>query len=368
MVTQDLVNDVWEGEYWQKVRSNMLNDIPVRACQGCYDIDNANGLSDRYQFKDKYHDTDVKFSIEHGNQIKFPNAVDIRFSNLCNLKCRMCNTGNSTQLQKEIIDNPLLEQYGTLFVSSKKSLPLSKYNFQTLLNNIDNIDFVKLAGGEPSIMPEVDLFLQAFIDKGRHIGSNAVNIQITTNCTNQNVKFKELISQFKEVNITASFEGIFLVNDYIRFPSHFSTLEQNLISYVKQFECLTNSTIQAYNLPYLKEFTDWIGFINKTYGSFESSFSLILEPDWVCCNRLSKPFRDYYLDMYLNDIDFEVEWLVKSNLKNDLIRLRNDTFEPSNYDLALHTKLFDTARQHHIKDYLPEVYEDIKETYDDIQF
>ena len=40
--------------------------------------------------------------------------------------------------------------------------------------------------------------------------------------------------------------------------------------------------------------------------------------------------------------------------------------EPLNYEFSLHTKVFDTVRKHHIKNYLPEVYEDIKETYDAI--
>jgi hypothetical protein len=240
---------------------------------------------------------------------------------------------------------------------------MSENNFKKILDNINSIDYIKVAGGEPSIMPEVESFLQAFIDNNRHTGDNAVNLLITTNCTNQNIKFKKLIEQFSNVTLTVSFEGIGLVNNYIRSPSNFDILEQNLISYLKKHTCILNATIQAYNLPYLIEFVNWLKYINENFGQLDAFFMLLDQPDELACNNLSKSFRNYYVDMYLKNINFDVQWLADSNLKLSLELLKADQSKISNYKFVQRTKAFDHVRNQHVKDYLPEVFEDIQETY-----
>jgi len=347
--------DYWQGEYLTEVRNDMLNNVPRKECEPCYAIERAGGKSFRNAFDVRHNYIDLQ-----GKELFFPNDLDIRFSKLCNLKCRMCSEALSSQLEKEIDNNySLLKQYKDPAVQST----MSENNFKKILDNIGSIDYIKVAGGEPSIMPEVESFLQAFIDNNRHTGDNAVNLLITTNCTNQNIKFKKLIEQFSNVTLTVSFEGIGLVNNYIRSPSNFDILEQNLISYLKKHTCILNATIQAYNLPYLIEFVNWLKYINENFGQLDAYFVLLDHPSELACNNLSKPFRHYYVDMYLENIDFDAKWLADSNLKSSLELLKADQSKISNYKFVQRTKAFDHVRNQHVKDYLPEVFEDIQETY-----
>ena len=347
--------DYWQGEYLTEVRNDMLNNVPRNECEPCYAIERAGGKSFRNAFDIRHNHIDLQ-----GKELFFPNDLDIRFSKLYNLKCRMCNEALSSQLEKEIANNySLLKQYKDPVVQST----MLENNFKKILDNINSIDYIKVAGGEPSIMPEVESFLQAFIDNNRHTGDNAVNLLITTNCTNQNTKFEKLINQFSNVTLTVSFEGIGLVNNYIRSPSNFDILEQTLISYLTKHECILNATIQAYNLPYLIEFVNWLKYINENFGQLDAFFMLLDQPDELACYNLSKSLRNYYVDMYLENIDFDASWLTDSNLKSSLELLKKDQSEISNYRFVHRTKAFDHVRNQHIKDYLPEVFEDIRETY-----
>jgi len=350
--------DYWDGKYMNAVRRDMLNNVPRDECRRCYAMEKAKGTSARIIFKER-----------HGNAIlkrkhDFPIDLDIRFSNLCNLKCRMCHDGLSSQIEKEITANKnLLGEYSSRLSTTTF---MSRENFNEIIDNIKNINYIKVAGGEPTIMPEVEEFLQQFINNNRHIGNNAVHLLITTNCTNQNEKFKSLINQFDNVVFTVSFDGVGKVNEYIRFPSNFNAVENNLKDYLQKHLCQLNFTIQAYNLPYIQQVTQWLNNINEKHGRLDAQFSLLDQPSNLACNNLSKNFRDYYVDTYLKTINFLSPWIVNSNLKESLQILKNDSTEISNYDFAKRTKAFDIVRNQHIKDYLPEVYTDVKNTYDSI--
>jgi len=54
---------------------------------------------------------------------------------------------------------------------------------------------------------------------------------------------------------------------------------------------------------------------------------------------------------------------VQRSIKLVLELLKKDQSEISNYRFVHRTKAFDHVRNQHIKDYLPEVFEDIQETY-----
>ena len=58
---------------------------------------------------------------------------------------------------------------------------------------------------------------------------------------------------------------------------------------------------------------------------------------------------------------------VKLKVLPVLERMYEDKEEYSPQHIALHTKIIDTVRKQHIKDYVPEVWDFIKEEYDAIQ-
>ena len=91
--------DMMNSEEYKKMRNAMLNDEPYEACSRCYDLED-NGTWTLRQSQNMVRGKDTIDLIESTNadgsidefKLKY---MDIRFSNLCNFKCRSCGPGCS---------------------------------------------------------------------------------------------------------------------------------------------------------------------------------------------------------------------------------------------------------------------------------
>ena len=90
--TQTL-KEIWHGEPMQRLRDDMLNEREHPACTRCYEQE-ASGFFSGRRSANKHHGHHIK-KLEH-NPFELT-YWDIRFSNLCNLKCRSCGHIFSSQ-------------------------------------------------------------------------------------------------------------------------------------------------------------------------------------------------------------------------------------------------------------------------------
>ena len=195
---------------FQRIRSDMLAGRPVRECQNCYRVE-ANG-GESYRQRDSAEWL-AKSNITALAQVQ-PAAkyYDIRNDNTCNLSCRMCHPGASSQLVKEY------QRIGWTVVDTSRQVKLSE------VIDYNTVEKVIVAGGEPTIMPEFQTFLTRALEHGR----NDIELMVITNATNVNPRVFELLSQFTNVQFTVSIDGHDQVNRYIRWPSDWATLTQNI--------------------------------------------------------------------------------------------------------------------------------------------
>jgi len=99
--SNESILEMMNSEEYKKMRLNMLNDEPVEACQRCYDLEKLGTWTMRQShnrrrgldFVDTVEDTNDDGSL---NEFKLK-YMDIRFSNLCNMKCRSCGPSCSSQ-------------------------------------------------------------------------------------------------------------------------------------------------------------------------------------------------------------------------------------------------------------------------------
>jgi len=166
--------------------------------------------------------------------------LDLSLSNLCNLKCRMCNSFLSTSWQK---DDQLLGR------------PVHKrrdFSMDWLIQNqahLQNLETIEMKGGEPFMHGEYLKFLQAFESQLPNI-----SLRITTNGTTIPVWINEL-KKFKQVRISVSFEGTDEIYQYIRGGKYsFQDFENNFKTLLKMFqdsphvEFKPMFTFQIYNI------------------------------------------------------------------------------------------------------------------------
>jgi MoaA/NifB/PqqE/SkfB family radical SAM enzyme len=277
------VQDAWNSTDMQNIRMAMVSGKQVEGCSTCYLQEASGRVSNRQHSNIEWTN---KLGQEHINKL-IDDAIinngslehniaylDLRLGNLCNLKCRMCNPYNSSQIAKEHIE---LEQkdsgYKVVWAKTFGKFNQGIMDVQELFDQdilwdqvialIPHLKKVYMTGGEPTLIQNNFKFMQACIDQGR----TDIVLFFNTNCTNINKKFLSLISQFKRVNINASMDGVGMVNDYIRAPSKWEQISSNIekLAQMPNVVLGVTPTVQVYNVFNLVDTLVWVDTLNTRY-------------------------------------------------------------------------------------------------------
>lgn len=343
---------LWKSDGFKSIRKEMLGvDTPTdrirNICFKCINKETNSGKSDRTWFNETYDY--IVPNVNTGNQFNGPIDFDLRPGNLCNLQCRMCYSGSSSQIEKEIKNG----KTQLLMFMGKPKVDIfelgTEKNINFILQNIKECKRIKFLGGEPTIMPEVHQLMDMLIENN----ITDIPISITTNLTNSNEKFIEKLSNFSRIHFNYSIDGIGSTVEYIRYPVKWDSIVKN----IKVYEDIANTSaisfaLQAYNIHNFKEFIDWTKSINKLDNL---NVVEVTQPEWDNIYLLPVEYRE----KYLKDIDLNIAQHILT--QSD----RCDTIQKNKF--IRHTKILDESRKHHIKDYLPELWELIEEEYNAVQ-
>ena len=107
----------WTSETMQEIRKSFLDGKMPSACDwwcGMWEKEEVKSNTDRLSFIRKYDDEfghiDFDWDIKYGTkEYKRPVDIDLRPSKLCNLKCRSCNSNWSNKIEKEVLENPEIQ-------------------------------------------------------------------------------------------------------------------------------------------------------------------------------------------------------------------------------------------------------------------
>jgi radical SAM protein with 4Fe4S-binding SPASM domain len=144
------IDEVWHSKNTNSIRQSMLSGIPIKSCQSCYAKEKLKQPSLRNNFNKDLaahvgliESTDADGSIAN-TDISF---WDIRYNNLCNFACRSCNPKASSSWY---------QIHNTLNPNKKLTVPLLTIEtdqvFDQMCKNIDYVDTIYFAGGEPSMI------------------------------------------------------------------------------------------------------------------------------------------------------------------------------------------------------------------------
>lgn len=233
----DFVNDT----DFVEIRNKLLQGQAIEHCSKCYNVEQGGAKSSRY-----YHSNEwiTNLNIDNIEEV-YTDLVfyDIRNDNTCNLACRMCYPGFSSQLEKEFIK-----------LNWIKPSTRPRYKITEIIN-VEKIKKLYMAGGEPTLIEEFKEFLQLAIDKNR----TDIELRIITNGTNVNKEFAELLSNFSNIEFTVSIDGYNQVNRYIRWPSNWLSLVDN----IKRLYNITqrvsfNITVTMWNISQLSQLVKFL--------------------------------------------------------------------------------------------------------------
>ena len=269
------INEAKNSEYFKEARLSLLNGEKFRGCSVCWREEgvgvkshrnNENRLWDDLLTKELV-DEIVRNTHDDGTIDNDLYTLDFRLGNTCNLACVMCRPQDSSKWLNEAkrLSNEL-ETNAKWDWKHKSTINLDNFEWykrqeflEDFYESCSNMRLMIFAGGEPLLIKEHKEMIKEMVKRG-HAGNIQVNYH--TNATIYDLELMELWKHFKKVELFLSIDGIDKVTEYVRYPSNFSVIENNLRRYDDNasdnmsFKILY--TVQALNIFYLPEFADWL--------------------------------------------------------------------------------------------------------------
>lgn len=192
-------------------------------------------------------------------------VLDYRPSNICNLKCKMCFASSSNLIEKEIKQYPELQKWIELPSEGKDQ----SANINFIKQN--RFKIIKLLGGEPTADRNVWSLLQVILDTYEELPV----LKFTTNATNLNKKFNNLICQFDQVEITFSIDAVNQAYENIRTNARWENTKRNVENAFKSGVAKKynfNTVLTPYNIRHLVPLLDWYYSLHTMHYQFKIHF------------------------------------------------------------------------------------------------
>jgi sulfatase maturation enzyme AslB (radical SAM superfamily) len=275
--------ELWNSAKYKEIRRQLLNGEKPEACQDCWTLESMGTRSMRQRALRTFpgsrwsNYSSLLNQVDPSGHVPYlPKTIELKLSNLCNLKCRMCHPVDSSSWASEWNDvSDLMKKYNQWAYSSAEKKNVTKkplisgfhdqeqwwLDFAKMAESLDLIEF---AGGEPLMDPLHYRILDLLSERAPHI-----RLKYSTNLTTlsfKGVSVFEYWKNFKSVSIYASIDGIHDVYNYIRTGAQFSTIEKNLDEVQSRKDIVFEEiavacTIQVYNVFQLPKIIDY--FTNR---------------------------------------------------------------------------------------------------------
>lgn len=267
-------DEIKNSKMLKDFRLNMLNGQLPTECMRCKKTEELGGVSRRQVENDHYKnliDEVIRKTQSDGSYQGEIYDIDYRLGNSCNLACRMCNPKSSKKwvnlhykLSPAVQDSDYqgnIDHYLENYWAEDNGL------LEEFLSKGKLAQKLHFGGGEPFLSSKLKPLLEKCIELD--IAKNLV-LSFNTNLTILPKDIFELFPNFNGVKLLVSLDGVFEVNDYIRYPSKFSKIDENLNLLDKNFsswglaEVLVSMTVQnqnILNIPSLVEYLDQFNHI-----------------------------------------------------------------------------------------------------------
>jgi organic radical activating enzyme len=248
--TQTLA-EIWRGEPLQKLREDMLAEREHPACTRCYEQEKSGFFSGR-RSANKHHGHHVKKLESNPFELTY---WDIRFSNLCNLRCRSCGHIFSSQWyqdQAKLAGGDWKERNTVLNYAGRTETDM----WSQLEPHLDYVEQIYFAGGEPLLMEEHYRILDELERRGRF----DVRLIYNTNFTHTDLKGRSVFDywkKFQSVAVGASLDAMGPRAELIRKGTDWAQVEQNrrdMLKICPEVDFYISPTLSVMNALHLPQF------------------------------------------------------------------------------------------------------------------
>jgi hypothetical protein len=319
------IEEVWNSDKYKELRKAMLNGEKLDCCSRCYELEDSTWIwtlrkNSNQWFGNKHFDL-VQNTTKDGELTDMRMAyMDIRFSNICNMKCRSCGPELSSlhaQEHGELYGKhevaKMLKNNGSTVVNIAKE---NNY-WKNLKKYLPDVEEVYWAGGEPLITNEHYRILDEWIANGK----TDVRLRYTTNFSNMRYKQKSIYSyweQFNDVQVSASLDVHGPRAEFSRSGTDWQQIERNRIEMIERvphvhFEI--TPTISLYNVWSFPDFhMDWVerGLVDIE----KCRLNMLTGPDFMRIDYIPEEFKVELRSKY---IDYK-KWAYEKCIDSDQAR------------------------------------------------
>ncbi len=357
-VNNESIESIWNGESIKKFRKNLLEGHKDKRCASCFKREAVNKSSIRTETLDSYK-TYLKWlpktSSDGTCKESKPVYLDIRYSNVCNLKCRTCWHGASSSWFN---DAKLLKtNFGDKALI--KATPENEQLIEDLFTFDTELAEVYFAGGEPLRMEEHYSFLDSLLAKNQ----TDLHLRYNTNLSKLTLKGKRALDywkKFKKITLAVSIDAIGEKAAYIRSGLNWGKFLENIklikeqCPHIKIQIAPTVSNLSILSLCDLHQF-----FVENNLIKMNDIYLNILDrPNYYNCKNLPKSVKEKSKENLMAHID----WLNENNASKVVIKEFEAVFEymmtPANASdlkaFVKETEKLDTIRNEDFKSIFPE--------------
>ena len=232
----------WQGDYMNSVRDDLIAGRKIAQCKNCWKMESQSILSLRHNRlidhgKDPVYIQAVRDYVQTGSVPFRVPLIELKLSNICNYKCRMCWPKDSSawaadwEKVQQFYDTDTQEYMQNIsdMTGGKRMMNMYETNegfvgkLVTLMETVEEIEF---AGGEPILDPIHFRILSNVAHPEQVILKYSTNL--STLLLNDKYNILELWKRFKGVRLTISIDGHRDLNGYIRRGSDWDVLKQNI--------------------------------------------------------------------------------------------------------------------------------------------
>jgi|TARA_R110001592_G_scaffold50087_1_gene155323 organic radical activating enzyme len=358
----DLVN----SPKMKKLRLDMIKGTKNPECGNCHKHDDQGVPSFRTQSNktwEKHFDDVIETTdMNTGRIINFRmRYFDIRFSNICNFKCRTCGSAFSSKWEQEDLESR--EQSGLPMYAMELEQGNSEEFLLQVLKQVPNFEIAYFAGGEPLITEEH----YRLIDEMIKTGNTDIQLRYNSNISNFKYKKRDLFTLWqhfsKPIEIYASIDHMGEKAEYIRHGTKWKTIETNLKRLKKQRNVIfqVNTVYSIFNALTISHFYKYM-IDNHFYTPNSPVWTLynMGSPEHLSVHVLPEAYKEQALEQlqltikYMSDLGFNKSQIDQIELCIPWLTSKN-TWDDQQKEFKEEIKRIDTLRGENFQDTFPEL-------------
>lgn len=295
-LNDNTLEEIWHSDHMVNVRRKMIDGIALPECTKCYEQDKNGFMSGRVSANKHFgHHVSKARSVEPPFEIVY---WDVRFSNLCNFRCRSCGPLFSSNWYQDYI---ALHQNSP----NHSKVITANLDIEECLRHIPYVEQIYFAGGEPLMMAAHWEIIAELL------AQNRTDVKLIYNTNFSQLKYKQLSildmwKEFDSVSIGASLDGSGIRGEYIRKETVWKDIVHNreqmlrVCPNVDFYISCTLSILNSYHMPDFHR--EWIdkGLIKAQ----DFNINILMNPPHYRIDNLKDIDKENVIAKYEKHIDY----------------------------------------------------------------